>query len=392
MSTKKNTGAKKINTETEKIAAPIRLVIKRIDHSLNEQVKECNVPVFKVLEKAITTEGFFRNHVDFMAILGKENIEILDRMVMHAICEDLSNSLYEDIHDTKGYVGVWDHNTIYNIIAAVVTFMKHDTTVETYFTAKQFAVISDEDLQKLAKNTYMAFSEYNPNRFFEICMQIRLVAVDVIQGIMKEKIPTAFVHTNNITLGARLTETYRSYMHDDITAAIEKICAECNCTSDDINTMMSSETAVQIFTKYFEKPFLTMMTITLQNSGLSENVINLMLGSSRIHILYDDPTKVKFVDTTINYRFVSELNNRVNVTFTTKIGDVLTVALSDLETMAKTRKENYGKAIRKLILELCQYSANTYMETIRLNKQAKENEENASENTEEIDDLLNDVN
>lgn len=373
--------ARTVDLTVDKVAGPVRATVGRIDRHIQDQISEANIPVLKVMSKVINLQSYFLDHMNYNAILG-DNVEILDRMVTHAICTEIANSIYEGIKETKGYVGVWDQNTIYNIAAAAVTFMKHDTDPIVYFTAQQYKSISEEDLAKLPKETYMAFGDYNPNRFYQIYTQVRNVVIETIQGIMKNRLPKAFTYSTEYPLPTRLYDSYRSFMHDDMMEclfAIKPLAEGVEKTQDLIESYMyevldmsATEKLITKVTDYFEKPFLTMMTLLLQDSGLSQNVINLMLGTSRIHIFYDDPRDKALKDIGLTYNVISDINdsngNPFKITFNITINDLIIQNLTDREKISKTRGENYGKPIRKFLLDFITYTLNVYSAIMESNK------------------------
>ena len=79
-----------LNTTTDKISPAVRRMVKDIDTELKTQAKESNIPVMQILgANVLNAESFFLNHMDYTAILGK-NSDILDRMMMTAICSSLT--------------------------------------------------------------------------------------------------------------------------------------------------------------------------------------------------------------------------------------------------------------------------------------------------------------
>ena len=120
-----------------------------------------------------------------------------------------------------------------------------------------------------------------------------------------------------------------------------------------------------------------MLTLLLKESGLSDNVINMALGLSRIHIIFDDPTPdMKTGDIKIAYNMISENLPEgvepVKVSFEVTIGDAVRMALMIPEQIAKGRREAFGKSIRTLILQTCTYMINVYTKLMAHNNAQKE--------------------
>lgn len=368
---------KMINLDQAKISPAAKKLINAVDAELKLQAKMSNIPVLKLLgTKTLTAESFFLNHMDFAAIMGP-NIDILDRMMMSAICKVLTEDILWSMDQAKvSYVGVWDNYTIYNILAAIVTFMKNDTTPEIYLTAQQYVQISTEDLAKLNPGSYMPYSEYNPNRFVEQLIIIRRVAIDTMAGIINAKLPKAFLSSDDQPLAIRLYNSYASMMKDDMLAA----AGDKGILS--YLAQPASEKKIRIFTDYFEKPFLTMVSLYLKESGLSDNIVNMTLGMSRVHIVYDDPTGKTLGDISINYTMISEGLPEgvepIKVGFAVTISDAVLMACTDPNALSKSRKETFGKTLRTMILSMCSYGINIYTKLMEHNKKQNSDDDYAT--------------
>ena len=121
---------KMLDLSNEKTSAPVKKLVAEVNRIFTNQVKSSNIPVLKVLEKNLDIENFFTHHIDLEAIMG-DNVDLLDRMMLSAISQYVTNDILTSIDDAKmKYVGVWDNYTIYSIASAVVTFMKSDFDTE----------------------------------------------------------------------------------------------------------------------------------------------------------------------------------------------------------------------------------------------------------------------
>ena len=359
--------AKMIDLEQARVSPAIRKMVNAVNSELKLQAKMSTIPVFQLLgPKTLSVETYFLNNLDYSALLGS-NMDILDRMMMSSICKVLADDIMESIEDAEvTYVGVWDTYTVYNILAAIVTFMKHDTTTERYLTAQQYVQISQEDLEQLSPGSYMPFSEYNPNRFVEQLIIIRRVAIDTIAGIIENKIPKAFMSSKSLPLSIRLYNSYKSMMEADMKLVL-----------GEMNTVVyaeqpATEKKIRTFTDYFEKPFLTMMTLFMKESGLSDNVIKMALGTSKIHIIYDDPGDRTIGEVSLNYNMLStglpDGIEPVQVGFQINIADAIEMACVDPATLTKSHKEAFGKNLRTMILSMCTYIINVYTKLMEHNK------------------------
>lgn len=376
---------KMIDTTSENVSPAVRKMVHGIETTFRNQVATCNIPVFKVMQRTLTLESYFMNHDDYMAILG-DNVELLDRMMFTAIANGITSDILNAIeHGKVNYVGVWDHDAIYSIASASITFMKNDKDpMVRYLTPLQFAVISDEDLAKQAEGSYMKFSDYNPNRFAEQVLMIRGLVVKCMTDIIQNRIPMAFLSSGEDNLASRLQNYYVQYLKEALGEimpdAIEDVTEEDKVywkvnevkVAEYLDST-ATEKKVRTFIDAFEQPFLTMMTMLLHESGLSSNLINMELGTSKIHILYDDPADKKMKDLRLDYAMVFEgfENDKrpLQIGYEINVGDAVQVAM-ELSTVSRTRKENFGKGIRSFLLEMVTYAINIYTRTISANKAA----------------------
>jgi hypothetical protein len=378
-----------INTETEKVSPVARSMIRHIDFNLKEQAKSSNIPAMKLLANTLSSETFFMNHLDFEAILG-ENISLLDRMMLSAISSVLTDDILDAIEDAHvNYVGVWDNYTIYSILTAIVTFMKNDTTSDLYLTGHQYAVISQEDLEKLAPGSYMPFKEYNPNRFFEQLAIIRRIAIETISGIITNKIPKAFLSSDELPLYMRLCADYKTALN----AAIAPLIGD-TAPSEYIQ-LEASEKKIRMFTEYFEEPFLNFVTNMMEQSGLSTNIINLALGMSNIHIVYDDPADKKINEIGITYTIAAEkmpegIEDPPKMIYEFNMGDAIGISCCNHDQLFKSFKERFAKGLRSLILNIDTYAINVYATLMAHNNKQQEEPADAVEDmdVEEFDKLL----
>lgn len=356
---------KMLDLSNEKTSAPVKKLVTEVNRIFTNQVKSANIPVLKVLEKNLDIENFFTHHIDLEAIMG-DHVDLLDRMMLSAISQYVTNDILTSIDDAKmKYVGVWDNYTVYSIASAVVTFMKSDFDTEKYLTALQYVQISKEDLLKLPQNAYMAFTNYSMNRFAEQVVFIRKMVVETIASIMENKIPKAFLGSSDRPVQYRFYESYKSMMEADMTKFLE----QSGIKYDELDTTVASEKKINKFIEYFETPFLSMMSMYMDQSGVSSNMINIMLATSKIHIQYTNPAEEDGLlkDSQITYiMYAGERKDpkSIKITCTLNLGDAIDMALLDPATVSKTRKENFGKTLRTFLLDMIVYMFNVYKWTI----------------------------
>lgn len=356
---------KMLDLSSDKTAASTKKVVMEVNRIFMNQFKSANIPVLKILEKNMNIETFFMHHIDLEAIMG-EHVDLVDRMMMSAICQYITNDILDSIESAKmKYVGIWDNYTIYSIASAAITFMKNDQDSSKYLTSLQYAQISIPDLAALPKNSYMQFDMYTPNTFVEQIILIRKVVVETMSNIIQNKIPMAFLGSSDRPVPYRFYEAFRSMMTDDIREYMDR----GGITLDNLPDTKATEKKISKFVEYFETPFLSMMTMYLGQSGVSSNMINLVLGASKIHIQYSDA-----VDNDINLRDVQityimyhgalKDPKSIHVTCMFTIGDIIDMCMLEESSISKTRKENFGKTLRTFLLNMLVYLFNVYTKTV----------------------------
>lgn len=378
---------KMLDFSQDKTSPTVRKTVRIIDAIFLNQVRVSNIPAFKVMGKSINLNSFFLDHEDYQAIFGP-NCDVLDRMMMSSISEYMAKDIVASIADAKvNYVGVWDEWTIYNIAAVTITFMKNDFDTELYLTAQQYQQISKEDLEKLPEGSYMPFSQFNPNRFYEQILLIRKVILSIVTGIIENKLPKAFLGSQDVPVNNRLWSYYKNIMNADM----QKVLDDAGMDLKAYCAQPASERLIRDFNDIFEKPFMTFTSLLLQESGLSQNIINMMLGMSRIFVFYDDPENTSLGDVNLMITLTNEksdLPNKAKVDFNITIQDALDMALLDQKELPKKCGEIYGKPIRTLLLNLCIYAINIYVDVMTMNKPADTVPE---EESAAMDQLLNDA-
>lgn len=353
---------KKSSTPRNKETTYINQQMKIFEKKLADQVKQIHVPVFDVLKKNITIESFFMNHIDYEAIMGK-NVKLLDRMIIHIICEFISDRITEDMKNYY-FIGVWDRYTVYNVAAATVTFMKHDTKPDLYLTAHQFAVISQEDLDKLPKGTYMPFSEYNPARLMQMISSIITTVTNMMSKIMVEGVPHALISPEGKSSTVPLFIFQRFYNK------IKASELELPCGISDPTT----EKNIMKFSDMIETPIMEFISVELKEAGLSDNIINLFLGANNLHIIYEVPENEKMGG--VKYLFNMESKDGrfdpIKVGYEITAKDIINIIESEsIDNIAKTRIKTIGTDLRNMIITFTTAAISLYVSTMAANTKAK---------------------
>jgi hypothetical protein len=357
-----NMATKKQSSPKNKETTYINQQMKIFDKKLSDQVKQIHVPVFDVMKKNITIESFFLNHVDYEAIMGK-NVKLLDRMVIHIICDFIAERITDDMKNYY-FIGIWDKYTIYSVAAATVTFMKHDTKSELYLTAHQYATISQEDLDKLPKGSYMPFSEYNPTRLLQIVSSIMTTVTSTISKIMVEGVPHALISPEgkSSTVPTFIFQRFYNKIKDS------NITLPCGVNDE------TTEKNIMKFSDAIETPIMEHISVELKEAGLSDNIINLFIGASNLHIIYEIPENKKMSGVTYLFNMESKDDRfaPIKVGYTVSVKDIVTIINSkDISEIAKTRIKTMGTDLRNMIMHFTTAAVSLYVSTMAANAEVK---------------------
>lgn len=329
-------------------------LVKTINRSLAAQQKASKILALRVLGKDITLERFFLNHADYEAIMG-DTSKIVDRMVLHAICSELADSIHQAISNMPNMVGVWDIFTIYNVTAAAINFMTNEDTGEIYLTYQQYKSATSEEIAKFPENSVIAFSTYTPNKFYAMRYGLINYVLETIINIVNASLPKLLFGSEKTNVEwKRFFEFVRAYGGFPDLMDLYHLGIE--------STVPATEDLAREFCKQVEQPMLETFSAMLTESGLNPNIIKLMLGTSKLHILFGDPEDKPLGDVTLDIRLVSRLDKKLSVCYSSTIGAELAVRGT---AMSKTSAERYGKNMRTFITNLCTYTINVYMAQIR---------------------------
>lgn len=359
MATKKSSTPK--NKETTYISRQMKI----FEKSLADQVKQIHVPVFDVMKNNITIESFFLNHIDYEAIMGK-NVKLLDRMIIHIICDFIAERITDNMKNYY-FIGVWDKYTIYSIAAATVTFMKHDSKPDLYLTALPYATISQEDLDKLPEGSYMPFSDYNPTRFIQMASNIMKSVTNTMSKIMVDGVPHAFISPEG------KSSTIAPFIYQRFYNKIKSSITELPCNVNDPTT----EKNIMKFSDTIETPIMEYISTELKESGLSDNIINLFLGASNLHIIYTVPENEKMggVVYLFNMESKDDRFETINAGYNISAKDIVAIVESNsINDIAKTRRNAIGKDLRNMIIDFTTAAVSLYVSTMAANSEEAKSE------------------
>lgn len=365
-----------IDLTADKNYPVINRYVKDIEATYVDTLKTSNIPMFIDIAKTKNAlAAYFLNRRLYQFILGT-NIGLLDRAMTSSIATAITSDIIASINNGKvTYPGIWHHDDVYSIVASAITIMKSDCTDNVYLTGHQYAVISNADLANLDPHTYMDYDTYGPNKFYQIIMMIRNIVIDVMVGIIKAKVPKAFISSEDVSIHRRMTMELGKFMKEDFDAA-------------DINIdrkTPANERLVNHFVEAFEKPFMVYYTQMLKESGLSDEAVVKMLVLTKINVVYNIENR-DYGNIELSYVFAAPEMKNVDgevptIAFNTTINEMLDVVYLGVDGMSEGAIDRIGKKLRSLAINMCRYAVNIYINSIQ---------EPATENiNDEAADILN---
>lgn len=346
---------------------------KKLINSINKEMKRefvsVHVPFLEVNSDWMNLESYFLNYEEFSELMGS-NITILTDIAEHAIAKVLATDLYNQIQGSNSFIGRWDYEVVYNLVKSNI----HVSTLNNVHYIALVSALKDlKTFSELPIDGKLEFSEYNPEKFTEFCTRIMNVVLNTAQSYMTNNVPRAFAHGKS-----SINTIFYERFHDTMEVPVQNFMRELMETVDtsdmksteysaDYLKIPATEKQVQSFVNQFDKPFLTMMYGMLAESGLSLEVINDAITSSRVHMSYEDPLNRKLYDLKLDYKVVYD---NQTIVYESSIGELVTMGINHV---SKTKAEQYGRKLKKFYTDFVSFVSAVYLKhKLEIKKAEKE--------------------
>lgn len=350
-SNKKKSSAKPrmVNLTEDKTSVFVRNADANVNKMFQRMMRESNIPVFINIAKDTTIARYMLNRKLYKEILGS-CISISDYMLKVAIGSESARQLTAIICNPGNdvvYPGNWELECMIwsMMMTQIVPIVEDDNDMCILSSNSARSEISEGELLESDEHpgTMMRFSEYNPNRLYQLIMHTCSISASTIVNQINKTYPLAYASTNNNPTNVRMARE----LGIAIKESVDKI--DIQVLSGDAN-----ERNVLDFLHAIEKPMLNYITLLVQAGGINPDLINKMISGIDIQAVYENANKHHLEDVIVTYIFgfpekVDAAHKPLKTSFTFTIKSML--ELCSAET-SKSRFHTFGTKIRKLMNEL----------------------------------------
>ena len=344
-------------------------LINMINKEMKREFVSVHIPFLEVNCDWITLESYFLNYEEFNELMGS-NVTVLTDIVEHSIAKVLATDLYNKIQSSNSFIGRWDYEVVYNLVKTNI----HISTLNNIHYIALVSALKDlKTFSDLPIDGKLEFGEYNPEKFTEFCDRIMNVVLNTAESYMSNNVPRAFAHGKS-----SINTIFYERFHNTMEVPVQNFMRELMETIDtsdmksteysaDYLKIPATEKQVQTFVNQFDKPFLTMMYGMLAESGLSLEVINDAITSSRVHMSYEDPLNRKLYDLKLDYKVVYDDQM---IIYESSIGELVTMGINHV---SKTKAEQYGRKLKKFYTDFVSFVSAVYLKhKLEIKKAEKE--------------------
>ena len=320
-----------VNLTEDKTSVFVRNADANVNKMFQRMMRESNIPVFINIAKDTTIARYMLNRKLYKEILGS-CISISDYMLKVAIGSESARQLTAIICNPGNdvvYPGNWELECmIWSLMMTqIVPIVEDDNDMCILSSNSARSEISEGELLESDEHpgTMMRFSEYNPNRLYQLIMHTCSVSANTIVNQINKTYPLAYASTNNNPTNVRMARE----LGIAIKESVDKI---------DIQVLSGDASERNV----------------VQAGGINPDLINKMISGIDIQAVYENANKHHLEDVIVTYIFgfpdkVDAAHKPLKTSFTFTIKSML--ELCSAET-SKSRFHTFGTKIRKLMNEL----------------------------------------
>lgn len=346
---------KTVDLTANKTSAFVRNSNMNVERTFHTIMKNSHIPVFISLAKETTLGRYFMNRKLYEKIVGPQ-IVIMDYFMRIAIAKEAARLCMDILNGTKyTYPGYWDNEVM--LACLVRTNLIPDTDdVDTWYltTRTGLTSISAGEVAELhaAGNytTVMKFTEYNPNRLYQLIQNIYFGSLATIISEINRHYPKAYASTEKMPTAVRMATELGIFTKNNISD---------NIAAEDINGS-ATDASVNTFIKLVEKDLLVYLVELLKSAGINEKLINEMFGKMELHALYDIKNVHSLGQANITYIIsiptVTVDSKPVTTTFQFTISELYLLAMNAINAekypISASKAKAFGNRIDKLMNDL----------------------------------------
>lgn len=393
---------KMIDLTKNRTSTPVTRYVSGIKSDMVRIMKHSNIPALMEMAKdSEVLQNYFLNRRLNITLLG-DSIKYMDRALRSAIAEEITKDL-KDALNSKGacYPGIWGDANLFSLCYSLVNItMMTDKPDKGHFLtvcSPNNIPTDSEKIDGLPTSLCMPFTEYNPNRLFQLCIVMQNTALKMISDTIANEIPSALMNVASDPVTSRFAKEFGKV----VVAAMEPK----GWLVDDLE--VSGEIADQAiaFVETIEKPLVGYLMGLLSTSGLSMPIINEMFKYSDANAYYeigDEEFATRYIAPGNKMRYIlshrtdnEDLQMRIG--FECDVFDLYTIAKWTQNPATLLDKKiliRFGTALKEFFDNAVRYAINIHLihndDGTSLNEEAEE--ETPVESEVEIDDTPQDIN
>lgn len=354
-----------IDLTKNRTSAPVQRFINTLRNTVVAEGKRMHVAAIDaIVQDPGIISNYFLNRSMHQKLLG-DNLILLDRVFRSSFALLMTNNLQNAMSVNQSVIpGLWTPYILYSMVYSGISMIELDG--KWYLTnVMANAPSSDiEEFEEVVRDALttrngraIPFDEYNPNRLYQFWSATESILINIIVASGTTGMPNANMTTNGEPIYKRRAGDFAAILEAGLQSKKEPVFLDEG----------TPEEIMEKFVKVFEDPLLTYLSLCLNSSGLSEDVVREMLMQSNAKCIYDiselkggSPLISK--KTKVYYVLSNAANPSMGATFSCSAADVYAMIGWDRNlpetTPSKTVYNRVGKAIDDFFKDLINYTIN----------------------------------
>lgn len=361
----KEKAVRMIDLTKNRTSAPVQRFINTLRNTVMMEGKRMHVAAIDaIVQDPGIISNYFLNRSMHQKLLG-DNLILLDRVFRSSFATLMTSNLQNAMTTNQSVIpGLWTPYILYSMVYSGISMIELDG--KWYLTnVMANAPSSDiEEFEEVVRDALttrngraIPFDEYNPNRLYQFWSATESILINIIVASGTTGMPNANMTTNGEPIYKRRAGDFAAIMEASLQSKKEPVFLDEG----------TPEEIMEKFVKVFEDPLLTYLSLCLNSSGLSEDIVREMLMQSNAKCIYDiselkggSPLISK--KTKVYYVLSNAANPSVGATFSCSAADVYAMIGWDRNlpetTPPKTSYNRVGKAIDDFFKDLVNYTIN----------------------------------
>lgn len=314
-----------IDLTKNKTSSTVSKYVSEVTKHYRKLLIDSDIPVFREFANdPKVVQNYFLNRYMNTTIVDERAVSLMDRAFRYAVSRAVTRDIMDALRDSKAaYPGIWPEEAIFSLVVSIlnITTMTDKPDKGCFLVVSPSTSVPDtaDDIDDMASSMCMPFSEYNPNRFYQVRTVLQNVVLKVIMKNVVDSSVNVMMHVADTPIYMRHAVGLCSIMHN----AMDKV----GLLNEEMMITGNVDEQACVFIEVIENPLIGYVTGMLSKSGLSGLVISEMFKYSTAEVMYDlgedgdDATKFIDYGHTIRYilRYKGNTENDLSVVFTVDV-------------------------------------------------------------------------